>query len=171
MIVFWVICMHREINGLCNRGAQCKLVRVVHVSITEYILAIVWRVITKHGKGRVVKVLDVDVEISIFNLREIVFIAHKELSIVCFCMISLLTEGVCPATARVTPITFPSLCTPWITQLDKSMLFACIVGHCQNVHYGEGMIVGQAIGVRVLIVSRTCIASICDNVFIIISTD
>ena len=51
------------------------------------------------------------------------------------------------------------------------MLIACIVSHCQNVHYGEGMIVGQAIGVRVLIVSRTCIASICDNVFIIISTD
>ena len=51
------------------------------------------------------------------------------------------------------------------------MLFACIIGHCQYMHDGESMVVGEAISVRVLIISCASIATIGDNKFIVISTD
>ena len=41
---------------------------VVLYSITEDILAIVRSIVSKHGKGCIVEVLDVDVEVSVLNL-------------------------------------------------------------------------------------------------------
>ena len=115
MVVFWVVCMNREIDCLFDRGAQSEFVHVVLDSITEDILLIVRLVISEHGKGCVVKILDVDVKVSVLDLREIVLKAHKELSIVCLCMVGLLAKRISPATASVTPITFPSFSSPWIT--------------------------------------------------------
>lgn len=124
MIVFRMVSMNREIDGLFNRGAQSEFVYIILNAVTENVLSIVRLVVREHCKGCVVEVLDVDVEVSILNLRKIILKAHKELSVVCLCMVSLLAKSFCPATASVTPITFPPLCSPWISQLDKSMLFA-----------------------------------------------
>ena len=51
------------------------------------------------------------------------------------------------------------------------MLFAFIICHCQYMHDGESMVVGEAISVRVLIVSCASIATIGDNKFIVIPTN
>ena len=115
MIVLWVVRMNREIDGLFDRGAQSEFVHVVLDSITEDISLIVRRVISEHGKGCVVKILDVDVKVSVLDLPKVVLKAHKELSIVCLSMVGLLAKRICPATASVTPITFPSFSSPWIT--------------------------------------------------------
>ena len=115
MIVFRVVRMNRQIDGLFNRGAQSEFVYIVLYAVTENVLLIVRLVVSEHGKGRVVEVLDVNVEVSILDLRKIVLIAHKELSVVCLRMVSLLAKRICPATASVTPIPFPPLCSPWIS--------------------------------------------------------
>ena len=107
--------MHREINCLFHRGSQSELVHVVLFPITEDILAIARLIVTEKGKGRVVEVLHVNAEVCVLNLREIVLEAHKELSIICLCMVGLLAERISPATTSVTPVTFPSLCSPRIS--------------------------------------------------------
>lgn len=122
--------------------------------LEEHLLPVDWLVIAEESKARPVQVGDISAEVSVLHVLDVVVEGHEVFPIIVGGVVGLPAEVIRPELTLIRPVSVKVLDAPGIPDADESVSLANGIGHLEGAHDGEGVVVGEADLVSVLVTQR-----------------